>query len=104
VGIREPVPPFRANDSRFGRLGGGDDPPTLKRMCGHWMSAVVARDEWAITHVSFPESNVQDACFTPVAHDGRKVTVSSPPRGCRYPDRENRARLDALATELESPR
>ena len=100
-GVREPVPAFSANDARFGRLGGRDEPPTLKRMCGNWMGTIVARDEWAVTHVSFPESNVQDACFTPVVHDGRAVSVGAAPRGCSYPDQAARVQLETLAAELD---
>ncbi|MDB5220294.1 MAG: hypothetical protein JWO86_8221 [Myxococcaceae bacterium] len=100
-GYREPVPAFIANDARFGRFAGHDEPPSQRRMCEHWMSAVVARDEYAISHVSFPESNVQDACFTTVKHEGRDVSVGPVPRGCAYPEPSARARLEALADELD---
>jgi hypothetical protein len=62
---------------------------------------VVARDEWAITHVSFPESDAQSACFTPVTHRGRNVTPGPAPRGCSYPDNAARVRLEALADQLD---
>lgn len=100
-GYREPVPAYREHDARFGRLGGGGEVPPKEEMCRHWTSSVVARDGWATTHLSFPETNVQDACFTPVTHEGRTVHVGSAPRGCSYPDARARARLDALADELE---
>lgn len=100
-GYREAVPPFREHDARFGRLGGGSDVPTKKSMCRLWTSSIIERDPWATTHLSFPETNVQDACFTPVAHTGRDVRVGSAPRGCGYPDAGARARLGALADELE---
>jgi hypothetical protein len=100
-GYREPVPAFTANDARFGRLKGHADPPSKRAMCGSWLGSVVARDEWAITHVSFPESDVQSACFTPVTHQGRKVTLGPTPRGCSFPDQSTRARLEALADELD---
>src|ERR1700709_739316 len=67
-GYREPVPAFQAQDARFGRLGGHGDAPELSAMCRHWPSAIVSRDEYAISHVSFPESDVQSACFPPVTH------------------------------------
>jgi len=100
-GYREPVPVYREHDARFGWLGGRAEVPLKKEMCGRWTSAVVGRDGWASTHLSFPETNVQDACFTPVTHDDRTVHVGSTPRGCSYPDAAARARLDALADELE---
>ena len=101
-GMREPLPAFTANDARFGRLGGRGEEPSLATMCGSWHTAIVGRDEWAITHVSFPESNVQDACFTPVTHEGRKVSAGQPPRGCGFPAPSARARLEALADELDA--
>src|SRR5690242_11057880 len=84
-GRRETVPPFVATDARFGRLAGSEEAPSRQAMCKRWTSAVVVRDEWAITHVSFPESDVQASCFTPVVHAGRNVTTPPPPRGCSYP-------------------
>jgi hypothetical protein len=99
--MREPVPAFVANDARFGRLAGAGEPPSQQAMCTSWTWSVLARDPWAITHVSFPETNVQDACFTPVTHDGRNVSVRPAPRGCSYPDAPARARLEALADELD---
>ena len=100
-GYREPVPVSRANDARFGRLGGGGDAPSKSVMCRRWRSTIIARDSWATTHLSFPETNVQDACFTPVAHNGRAVSVGAVPRGCSYPDSGSRTRLEALADELD---
>src|SRR3954468_3057189 len=85
-GYREPVPPSREHDARFGRLGGTGEPLTKKAICRRWTSAVIGRDSWATTHLSFPETNVQDACFTPVVHTGRDVHVGNVPRGCNYPD------------------
>lgn len=99
--MREPLPGFTANDARFGRLGGKGEPPDARAMCTSWTWSVLARDEWAVTHVSFPELNVQDACFSPVTHRGRRVSVERPPRGCAYPDHLARPRLEALADELE---
>ena len=101
-GMREPVPAFSADDARFGRLAGKGEPPSHARMCGSWLTSVVGRDEWTITHVSFPETNVQSACFTPVRHDGRTVSAGAPPRGCSFPAANGRARLEALADELDA--
>ena len=100
-GIRESVPSFVRNDARFGRLGGSGDAPSQKRMCDQWTASVIARDEWALSHVSFPETDVQGSCFTPVTHDGRSVTVGVTPRGCGFPSSPARARLEALADELD---
>lgn len=99
-GVREPVPPVYANDARFGRLGGSGEPPSKRAICEHWTTTVFARDEWATTHVSFPETNVEDACFTPVHHRGREVTVGPPPRGCAYPSARVGPQLGQLASEL----
>jgi hypothetical protein len=99
--MHEPVPGFVANDARFGRLGGRGDPPSQQAMCASWTWSVLARDEWAISHVSFPETNRQDACFAPVTHRGRDVSVGPAPRGCSYPDKGARARLEHLADELD---
>ncbi len=101
-GYREPVPAFTARDARFGRLDGSDEHPTKSEMCRQWTTAIVARDEHAISHSSFPESDVQSACFTPVTHAGRKVRVASPPRGCSYPTPAAPTTLEALAAELDA--
>ena len=101
-GYREPVPPLWARDARFGRLGGSGEPPPKSAICGQWSSAVIARDGYAATHHSFPETNVRAACFTPVTHAGRDVRVGSIPPGCGYPDRAARDRLTALADELDA--
>lgn len=101
-GIREPVPAFVANDARFGRLHGSEEAPSRQRVCSRWTSTVVTRDEYASTHVSFPETDVQASCFTPVKHQGRAVTVPAAPPGCAYPDRHARAKLEALASELDA--
>ena len=100
-GVRESVPAFRANDARFGRLGGSGEIPAAGAMCGHWVSVVAARDPHAMSHVSFPETNVDAACFTPVTHLGRSVRADPPPRGCAFPDDVARAKIETLAKTLE---
>ena len=100
-GMREPLPAFSSDDARFGRLGGKGEAPSVAKMCGGWLTNIVGRDEWAITHVSFPESNVQSACFTPVTHQGRTTTAGTAPRGCSFPSPSGRARLEALADALD---
>jgi len=101
-GLRDPVPPHGTTDARFGRLAGQADPPTKARMCRAWSSHVAFRDDYAWTHVSFPETNVQDACFTRVVHRDRDVHVGAPPRGCSYPDEAARVRLLRVAADLEA--
>lgn len=100
-GYREPVPPLWAKDARFGRLGGSGEPPAKGTFCRQW-SSVMARDGHAARHTSFPETNVRAACFTPVTHAGRDVRVGVTPPGCAYPDQAARARLTALADELDA--
>jgi hypothetical protein len=101
-GFHQPVPVVRARDARFGRLGGDGERPTKAVMCREWRSEVGGRDGWATTHVSFPETNVQSACFSPVVHEGRAVRAGSAPRGCEFPGAAARPRLLALAAELEA--
>lgn len=112
-GVRDPVPAVVTNDARFGKLAGSGARPSKQRMCSHWHSAIVARDTWADSHVSFPETDVESACFTPVSHgvsgasdDGadqrRALRPGATPRGCSYPSAAARARLEALADELDA--
>lgn len=100
-GHHEPLPAFRAVDARFGRLAGDGDGPSPQALCQSW-GRVVDRDPWAASHVSFPEADPQAACFTAVEHDGRRVHVAAPPRGCAFPDATARARLDTLAGDLDA--
>lgn len=112
-GVRDPVPPTATNDARFGRLAGSAERPSKERMCRSWRTAIVARDTWADSHVSFPEADVESACFTPVSRvaseadgdgnrGGRVARPGATPRGCAYPSASTRARLEALADELEA--
>lgn len=102
-GVREPVPPDRRRDARFGFLAGDAPPPPTALMCSRWMSVVVSRDPHAITHVTFPETNAQDACFVRVSHEGddNARPASETPRGCSYPTPAARVRMIALAETLE---
>jgi len=99
-GYREAVPAFREQDARFGRLAGAAASPSKDQVCRSWSRTVVERDPWASAHVSFPETNVQNACFTAVHHEGREVRTAAPPAGCAYPGRA-RPGLEAVAIELE---
>ena len=67
------------------------------------MSAVVARDPHAISHVSFPETNPQDSCFVRVRHEGDDIASAIDPttRGCEFPNEGSRVRAIALAIALE---
>jgi hypothetical protein len=98
-GLRAPVPPFPGDDSRFGRLAGGELPGE-DAVCERW-TETVARDEWATTHVSFPETDPRASCFTEVVHTGRIARPRPTPPGCSYPDPEAPARLRELAAALE---
>lgn len=102
VGYREPVPLVKhGDDARFGFLGGGGGVPAAQELCTEWERAVGGRDEAAITHTSFPETNPRDACFTPVVHDGRQVWVGAPPVDCGYPGFDTKTKLASLAESLE---
>jgi hypothetical protein len=100
-GIRHAVPPYRADDARFGRLGGDAPPPGADVLCDDWRGVAEQRDPSAASHVSFPETNAADACFTPVHHAGREVRAEPPPRGCAFPRPDSRPRLEALAGAIE---
>ena len=80
---RANTPSFALEDARAGRFTSGPS-PSKAALCKHW-SSVNAGDEWAIVHTSFPETNPDGACFTPVTHRGRAVTFPPPPRGCAFP-------------------
>jgi hypothetical protein len=102
VGYREPVPLVKhGEDARFGLLGGSGEVPSVENLCTEWERTVGPRDERAITHTSFPETNPRDACFTPVVHDGRNVRVDAPPVDCGYPGFDTKWRLESLAGSLE---
>ncbi len=101
-GLREPIPATSAHDARFGRLAGDRELPAAPTLCRHWADQIVPRDEWAGTHVSFPETDAESACFTPVVHEGRKVRAVAAPRGCTYPDETSRRNLLVLADDLEA--
>ena len=101
-GYREPVPPDRATDARFGRFNGAGEMPPRSAMCRQWSSTVVDLDGHLARHNSFPETNVRAACFTEVIHDGRNVHVGAMPEGCGYPNAPARERLRTLASELDA--
>ena len=75
-------------DARFGRLV----PPAA---CTR-----TPADPHAASHVSYPETSPDAACFTPVRHDGHAVTPEPAPPACAFPG--DRARLLALATALDA--
>ena len=99
-GYHEPVPLDRAHDARFGYLGAGDALPPKHALCTKWASTVAERDPHANKHLSYPEANVQNACFTAVVHAGRDVSVGYPPAGCGYPSDAARRQLLLLADQL----
>jgi len=98
-GVQYATPRERAYDARFGKLG-GEGPAPSARACADW-SQLTARDPYAAYHVSYPETDPVDACFTRVTHRGHDVRADEPPRGCAYPDDAARARLVRLADYLD---
>ncbi len=102
-GIREAAPTYRTRDARFGYLDGRGDPVSKSHACSRWVTSVVSRDPHAVTHVSFPETNVEASCFVPVRHEGEDVAspIGATPRGCAFPNARSRARAITLAVELE---
>jgi hypothetical protein len=102
--IRERAPTERARDARFGFLRG--DPTKLDRIraCGHWGETVGRADPNAMTHTSFPETDRQTSCFTPVTHSGSTVAPADSPPGCAAPSAVERAAMLALAERLDAMR
>lgn len=98
-GVRYAVPLERAHDARFGYLAGGGT--VSSSVCRDWSGAFALRDPYAESHVSYPETNPVNSCFSPVSHEGDTVRASLAPRGCGFPSDTDRDRMRALATALE---
>lgn len=106
-GWRAPVPSYLSHDAAFGFLRdsniGSSTPPSKKDVCGSWMSTVVDRDPRAVEHTSFPEIDPIASCFVPVsfrADDLARATTATP-RGCAFPDADQRTALAQLAAALD---
>jgi hypothetical protein len=106
-GWRAPVPSYRSRDAAFGFLAepnfGSDEPPSKDELCRSWMTAVVERDPLAVAHTSFPESDPLASCFVPVrfrGDDDARATTDAP-RGCSFPDADQRIALASLAATLD---
>jgi hypothetical protein len=106
-GWRAPVPSYLSHDAAFGFLGdpniGSSAPPSKKDVCGSWMSTVVERDPRAVAHTSFPEIDPLASCFVPVRFQNDDVAhaTTDAPRGCAFPDADQRVALADLAAALD---
>ncbi|MEO8798116.1 MAG: hypothetical protein ABI551_09545 [Polyangiaceae bacterium] len=106
-GWRAPVPSYRTHDAAFGFLAeptfGSSEAPSKDEMCGSWMTDVVGRDPLAVAHTSFPEADPIASCFVPVAFRGDDEARAStpPPRGCAFPDGDERAAIARLADAFD---
>ncbi len=67
------------------------------------MTSVVERDPRAVAHTSFPEVDPLASCFVPVRFEGDDDAhaTTATPRGCAFPDADERAALGDLATTLD---
>jgi hypothetical protein len=97
-------PDVRSHDARFGFLAGAGSPPDARAACVDWASTLGGRDTYSTSHVSFPETAPEAACFTRVVHQGRSVLVGHVPSGCAVPTEEQRAAMRSLAETLASER
>jgi hypothetical protein len=103
-GVHYASPTERAHDARFGFLAGVGRVPNAHAACAGWSGTLGARDPYATSHVSFPETAPEVACFTRVVHQGRSVLVGHVPSGCAVPTEEQRASMRALADRLAGER
>jgi hypothetical protein len=106
-GWRAPVPSYLSHDAAFGFLAdpdiGSSAPPSKNDVCGSWISTVVDRDPRAVAHTSFPEIDPLASCFVPVSFHGDDVAraTGAAPRGCSFPDADQRRALADLAAALD---
>lgn len=105
-GVELSAPPRHVDDARFGRIARApaEGVPQRDVVCPHWEAYFQSLDPYALSHTSFPETDVQDSCYVPVEHDQATGTVrpaAEPARGCAYPDEAGLARIDRLAGALE---
>ncbi len=96
-------PAAHTHDARFGFLGGTGPAPSVAVACSRWSTSIGDRDPYALSHTSFPETDVQAACFTRVVHEGRATMVGRTPDGCAVPSPDERRSMLALAEELAGP-
>ena len=104
-GVEYAAPPEHVDDARFGRLARAPDTIAPKgRVCRGWAGYFESIDPYALSHTSYPETDPQDACYTPVTHEGVRGAIhpdAPPARGCAYPDEDALAHVEALASALE---
>jgi hypothetical protein len=100
--VRDTAPAELAHDARFGYFAGGPEKFDARAACGHWSEAAGASDRYATRHTSFPDADPDRACFTPVTHADRTVTVGRIPPGCLFPKPVEREAMRTLADRLEN--
>jgi hypothetical protein len=100
--VRDSPPADRTHDARFGFLGVAAGKLDTRAACGHWSEAVGSLDQHAMSHTSFPNNDADHACFIPVTHTGRTVTIGGIPPGCAVPKPRQSEAMRALADRLES--
>jgi DUF218 domain len=98
--IRDVPPTGRAHDARFGFLAAGAADFDRGAACGQWEKTLGSLDTYATSHVSFPETSPDAACFTRVTHAGRTVAPGRTPPDCAMPDASEREAMRALADRL----
>jgi hypothetical protein len=99
--VRDTPPSDHAHDARFGYLAVPARKLDTRATCGHWAEAVGPLDSSAMSHTSFPETDPDRACFTPVTHRGRNVTVGHVAPPCAFPKPHQKELLRTLADRVE---
>ena len=102
-GVHYATPRHIARDARFGHLVGGP-PPARDVLCRHWVATVASRDEHAVYHTSYPETDPATSCFVPVRYSDEGIDVGRTPSECGYPASGQLSRLESLASELDASR
>jgi hypothetical protein len=100
--VRDAPPAARTHDARFGELAAHRAPVDLHAACGAWQKTVGAVDPYASSHVSFPETDPDRACYTPVTHAGRAIALGRTPPGCAAPSDAERLAMHALERHLRA--
>jgi hypothetical protein len=100
--IRYAAPTQRAHDARFGFLANRPAVLDARAACENWNETLGALDSYATRHVSFPETDKDRACFTPVTHAGRSVAFGRTPPGCAVPGPSERDTMRTLAGRLRA--
>jgi hypothetical protein len=96
------APANPSRDARYGWLGGKGPAPDAAHVCGDWRGTVGKRDAYALSHVSFAETEPRLSCYTRVAQEGRTMLVGHVPEGCPGPKPAEREAMRRLADSLET--